>query len=255
MVSTSKSEVLKSKVDPCAKCSKRVMAISVMCTKCGKCAKTKRVTSTLAKGFVCELSVYTKEGIVEPGEELSFFDQVDFVKSFGYLGDRLNTSGGSETAVTARTRIGWIKFRECGELLYGRKFLLKMKKRIYHSCIRSAMLYGSETWCLKENEMAILRKTEKAMMRAMCGVKMIEKRSQELMTLLGLKNTLDGLARASKVQWYGHALRRDNGDVLRRALDFEVAERKGHGQLNMTWKRQVEEHINQIGLKRMPLTE
>ena len=58
---------------------------SVMCTKCGKwvhgrCAKMKRVTSTLAKGFVCELCVYTKEGIVEPGKELSFFDQVDFVK-------------------------------------------------------------------------------------------------------------------------------------------------------------------------------
>ena len=39
-------------------------------------------------------------------------------------------SGGSEAAVTARTRIGWIKFGECGELLYGRKFSLKMKGRI-----------------------------------------------------------------------------------------------------------------------------
>ena len=29
-------------------------------------------------------------------EELSFFDQVDHVKSFCYLGDRLNASGGSE---------------------------------------------------------------------------------------------------------------------------------------------------------------
>ena len=98
MVSDLKDEVLKSKVDPCAKCGKRVMANSVMCTKCckwvhGRCAKMKRVTSTMAKGFVCELCVYTKEGIVEPGEELSFFDQVDFVKSFCYLGDRLNASG------------------------------------------------------------------------------------------------------------------------------------------------------------------
>ena len=91
----------------------------------------KRVTLTLGKDFVCELCAHTKEGIVEPGEELSFFDQVDFVKSFGYLGDRLNASGGSEAAVTARTRIRWIKFRERGELLYGRKFLLKMKGRIY----------------------------------------------------------------------------------------------------------------------------
>ena len=62
----------------------------VMCTKCGKwvhgrCAKIKRVISTLAKGFVCELCVDTMEGIVEPGKEISFFDQVDFVESFCYL--------------------------------------------------------------------------------------------------------------------------------------------------------------------------
>ena len=73
-----------------------MMANSVMCTKCGKwvhgrCAKMRRVTSTLAKGFVCDLCVHRKKGIVEPGEELSFFDQVDFVKSFCYLGDRLNS--------------------------------------------------------------------------------------------------------------------------------------------------------------------
>ena len=36
MVSGSKGEVLKSKVDPCAKCGKRVIANSIMCTKSGK---------------------------------------------------------------------------------------------------------------------------------------------------------------------------------------------------------------------------
>ena len=49
---------------------------------------------------------------------------------------------------------------------------------------------------------------------------------------------------ASGVRWYGHVLRRNNGDVLRRALDFEVAVRRGRGRPNKTWKRQVEEHIN-----------
>ena len=99
--------------------------------------------------------------------------------------------------------------------------------------------------------MAILKKTEKAMMRAICGVKIIEKRrSQELINLLGFKDTLNGLDRASGVRWYGHVLRRDNDDVLRRALDFKVAGRRGRGRPNMTWKRQVEEHINQIGMKR-----
>ena len=54
--------------------------------------------------------------------KISFFDQVDFVKSFCYLGDRLNASGGSEAAVTATTRIGWIKFKECGSYFAGKNF-------------------------------------------------------------------------------------------------------------------------------------
>ena len=36
IMSGSKGEVLKRKVDPCAKCSKRVMENLVMCTKCCK---------------------------------------------------------------------------------------------------------------------------------------------------------------------------------------------------------------------------
>ena len=87
----------------------------------------------------------------------------------------MNASGKSEAPVTARTIIGWKKIRECGELLHGRKFLLKVKKRIYQSCVRLAMMYGSETWSLRENEMAIFKRTEKAMRRAMHGVKLIGK--------------------------------------------------------------------------------
>ena len=117
-------------------------------------------------------------------------DEVETVKGFCYLGDRLNASGGCETAVTARIRIGWMKFRECGELLLGRRFFLKMKGMVYRSCVRSAMLHGSETWCLRENEMVILRRTERAMVRSMSGAKLVDrKNTEELMKMLGLKET------------------------------------------------------------------
>ena len=58
------------------------------------------------------------------------------------------------------------------------------------------------------------------------------------MNFLGLKNTLDGLTRASGVRWHGH--------FLRRTLDFKVAGRRERGRPNITWKRQVDEHIDQI---------
>ena len=72
---------------------------------------------------------------------------METVSKFTYLGNRLNATGGCETAVTARSRIGWIKFRKCSEILKGRRFSLKMKGKVYKSCVRSAMLYGSEACC------------------------------------------------------------------------------------------------------------
>ena len=42
----------------------------------------------------------------------------------------MSVGGGCEAAVTGRTRCWWVKFRECGELLYGRRFSLKLKGAI-----------------------------------------------------------------------------------------------------------------------------
>ena len=57
----------------------------------------KKETSTLANDFVCEQYVETKKGFVEPGKEMSFFDEVEFVKTFCYLGKWLNASDGSDS--------------------------------------------------------------------------------------------------------------------------------------------------------------
>ena len=40
-----------------------------------------------------------------------------------------------------------------------------------------AMLYGSETCCLGHNEIGILQRTERAMVRNMCVVKFLDKKS------------------------------------------------------------------------------
>ena len=69
-----------------------------------------------------------------------FCEEVETVKCFCYLGDRVNPIGGCEAAVTARTRIGWVKFKECGELLNSKMFSLKTKGMVYQSCVRSSML-------------------------------------------------------------------------------------------------------------------
>ena len=65
------------------------------------------------------------------------------------------------------------------------------------------MLYGSETWCSRESKMRILRRTERAMVRAMCGMKLADKRNTtELLDMLRLKVTVDRLAEVNGVHWY-----------------------------------------------------
>ena len=60
-----------------------------------------------------------------------------------------------------------------------------MKDKVYRFCVRSAILYGSEAWCLKENEKAILR-TEITQVRTMCGQKVVDKKTtEEQMDMLG----------------------------------------------------------------------
>ena len=128
-------------------------------------------------------------------------DEVETVNGFCYLGDRLNAIGGCEAAVTARVRIDWVRFREYGELLLGNRCPLKMKGKVYRYGVRSAILYGSETWCLKENEKAILRRTERAMVRAMCGQKVVcRKTIEKQKDMLGLKETIDRLATANGIR-------------------------------------------------------
>ena len=68
-------------------------------------------------------------------------NEVEGVNRFGYLGDRLNSSGSCEAAVTARLRIVWVRFRECGELLLGNRFPIKMKEKVFCCWARSAVLY------------------------------------------------------------------------------------------------------------------
>ena len=207
VVSGAEGEVTMSKVDPCGICGKRVMANSLLCVKCrkwihGRCTKVKRVTLMLGRDFVCGTCKKQADRFMDSVEELC--EEVETVRGFCYLEDRVNAGGGCEAAVTARARIGWVKFRECGELLNSKRFSLKLKGMVYRSCVRSAMLYGSETWCLRENEMAILRRTKRAMERAMCGAKLMEKkRTEDLMEMLGLKETVAQMAKANGGRWYG----------------------------------------------------
>ena len=82
----------------------------------------KRVTPKFSRNVTCRKCDGNIGEAVEQDE--TSCDEVETVSEFTYLGNRVSAGGGCGVSVAARTRCGWVKFRECSELLYGRRFPL-----------------------------------------------------------------------------------------------------------------------------------
>ena len=52
--------------------------------------------------------------------------------------------------------------------------------------------------------------------------------------MFGLKETVIQMEKANGVRRYGHVLRRDDGHVLRKALEFEVKSKEKRGRPKKT---------------------
>ena len=87
------------------------------------------------------------------------------------------------------------------------------------------------------------------MVRVMARVQLKDsKRSKYLM--LALTDTIDTFPVANSISWHGHVMTREDGHVLRRTLDFEVDGERKKGRPWRTWRNQVWEESEKVGLRR-----
>ena len=210
-----------------------------------------RVTRAMATDFECRRCVQDLDG---EAQECAGADErlkeLDRVKEFCYLGDTLDEAGGSELAVTKRVGLGWRRFRELESVLCGHRLTLALKGRIYNACVRPVMVYAAETWVVRSVEEDILRRAERAMIRKICGVKLRDRLSSEvLMERLGLQQSIVEVVRRSCLRWCGHVLRKEESCGVKRAWNLEVAGKRGRGRPRLTWRSMVERECRRVGLK------
>ena len=84
---------------------------------------------------------------------------------------------------------------------------------------------------------------------------MDRKNTAELMKMLGLKKTLDKMAQANEVRWYEHVVRRDKESILKKAMMLQVNGQRKRERPKQTWKKQVEESLKKIGLRKEEATD
>ena len=74
------------------------------------------------------------------------------------------------------------------------------------------------------------------------------KSTKDLIQMLDLNETMDQLAKANSVRWYGHVLRKDKSNILRKALYFIAKGTRKRGRPKKTWPKSVVEQSRKFCL-------
>src|SRR5207244_1030415 len=126
---------------------------------------------------------------------------------------------------------------------------LKLKGKIYKACVQSVLVYGSETWPLKEEDARRLERNEMWMVRRMCGVKLSDrKRSEYLRSRLGIECVVE-VVRRGRLRWFGHVERMVGGEWVSACRNVKVKGKGCKGRPRKTWLECVKDDMKELNLK------
>ena len=84
----------------------------------------------------------------------------------------------------------------------------------------------------------------------MCGVKLQDRiPSKGLRDRLGLDDIISVLQQ-NRLQWYGHVLRKEDNDWVKKCMEYEVEGASPRGRPKKTWREIVEKDCQVRELKR-----
>ena len=241
---------------PCGVCRKGVGTNSIQCTACQKWIhrKCSGIKGKLKEGTGYRCSVCEGRGQSKGDDkvvvelELGESDKLECVNKFCYLGDMIGAGGGAEEASRTRVRCAWGKFNQLRPILAVRGFSLKVKGKIYRACVQSVLVYASETWPMKVEDTRRLERTERSMVRRMCGVTLADRgRSEELYERLGIEGVMEVLSKG-RFRWFGYVEPMDAENWVSIYSKFKVEGRVGRGTGKKTWKECVKSDMKVRGL-------
>ena len=118
-------------------------------------------------------------------------------------------------------------------------------------CVQRVMVYGSETWPMRVEELRRLERAERMMIRWMCGVTLKDRyRSDELRKRLDIEDVAD-VVRKNRLGWFGHLERKDDRDWVSACRNMAVPGNAGKGRRRKRWKDVVDDDLKKGHLHRV----
>ena len=124
-----------------------------------------------------------------------------------------------------------------------------MKARLYTACVRSCLLYGSETWVVTKENQRKLESTENRMIRKMYNGKGRGGVSGDMLRQeMGIMKITE-YVRMGRLRWFGHIRRKEESSWVRRCMGVEIEGRTPKGRPKMTWMQVVRRDMEMLGME------
>jgi len=117
------------------------------------------------------------------------------------------------------------------------------------------VLYGSETWPVRKENVVALQRAEMRMVRSICGVKLKDRLpSKELRERLGIDD-IALVLQQNRLRWYGHVLRKEDDDWVKKYMEYEVEGPRPRGRPKRTRREVVREDCQTSKVNKVDSTD
>jgi hypothetical protein len=188
-------------------------------------------------------------------------ESLEVVDRFTYLGSCITSDCSVTDEVSARISKARIAFANLRHLWRQKGLSLGLKGRVYQATVRAVLLYGSETWPVRTEDLRRLQVFENRCLRTIAGVGWRQRIRNELIRKR-IFGCTDGTSIVEciehhKLRWLGHVLRMPSHRLPKRTL-FSLPNsewRKPRGGQSVTWQKgmkSVTKKLGSVGAARLP---
>ena len=127
--------------------------------------------------------------------------------------------------------------------------MFRVKRKVYSSVVRPAMVYGLETAAVTKKQAEEMEVAEMKMWRFAMGVTRKDKIRNEYIRST-VKVERSGMKiREGRLRWYGHVMRRDQEHVGRKMMEMELPGKRRRGRPKRRFVDVVKEDMGEVGAK------
>jgi hypothetical protein len=125
--------------------------------------------------------------------------------------------------------------------------LMVLRGKLYSACVRTCMVYGTETWALTVENQRLELVERQMLKRIYEGTLKDRINSKGLIQRLDVECVTD-VIRRGRLRWYGHVMRKQNEDWVKKCISMEVAGKKLRGRPKLTWMDTVKSDLDRMDL-------